>query len=471
MKLKFPARVAMGTVIMAGSLALAQSQPTTLQASNSAPEAANMAAAPSPTPAPQASTQSDRSPSDAFNEHMPKWLRFSGEIRLRGEGFTGAGFKPDDGTGYMLSRVRLNMRVQPTSWMTFMFQGQDSHILGEDEKKLAPLPPYQDTFDLRQAYLEFGDVEKRNFGFRLGRQELAFGSERLLGNANWLNTPRSFDGFRATYRGSSYRLDGFAACMDKIHDGQFNECVFGSNIYGFYSTFTKLVPKTSIEPFFFWRRQSALKTEEGVTGIMNYGTVGFHWSVKPATALDYDVEMARQAGSLGSDTISAWAGHWLVGYTLASVRYKPRFMTEFNYATGDHGVDGTRGTFDQIYPSGHDLYGLVDQVGWKNIEHVRGGVELKPTAKWKIGSKYSSYWLADTHDALYSAASTALAKSAAGTAGKWVGQELDFTGSYSVNKRTVLSGGFGHLFPGTFLRNTTPHVGYTYPYVQVVYGF
>jgi hypothetical protein len=431
---------------------------------------------PSTTPAPSGpqvqANVSDRSPSDELNDQLPKWLRFSGEIRLRGEGVDGLGFKPDNGTGYFLTRIRLNMRIQPTAWMAFVFQGQDAHILGEDERKIAPLPPYQDTFDLRLGYLELGDAEKKHFGFRIGRQELAFRSEKLLGNSNWLNTPRSFDGMRGTFRGTGYRVDAFAACLDKIHDGQFNECTPGNNIYGIYTALSKLVPKASLEPFFLWRRQSALKSEAGPVGIMNYGTIGVHLKGKAGAGADYDVELARQDGSLGTDTISAWAGHWLGGYTLTQARYKPRFFTEFNYASGDaNGADGTRGTFDQIYPSGHDQYGLVDQVGWKNIEHIRGGFELSPNAKWKFGTKYSSYWLAEAHDALYNAASTAIAKSASGTAGRWVGQELDFVAAYNYNKRTQLAGGIGHLFPGTFLNNTTPGNGYTYPYLAMTYGF
>lgn len=364
------------------------------------------------------------------------------------------------------------MRLQPTSWMRLYFQGQDAHIVGEDETKLAPLPPYHDDFDLRQAYVEFGDIESKAFGFRLGRQELAFGSERLLGNANWLNTPRSFDGFRATYRGNGYRIDGFAACMDRIINGQFNECLSGSNIYGGYSAFSKLIPKTSIEPYFFWRRQSGLRSEAGPLGIMNEATIGFRWDVKPAAGFDYDIEMDRQAGSLGSDSISAWAGHWLAGYTVSQSKYKPRPFVEFDYASGDaNSSDGTRGTFDQIYPSGHDLYALTDQVGYKNIELVRGGFEFKPATKWKLTTKYGAYWLANTHDAFYSGPGVAVAKSAAGTAGRYVGDELAFIAAYTYNKHTVVSAGLGHFFTGTFLNNTTPGHGYTYPYLQLTYGF
>lgn len=460
-----------GTIILLAAQMLGQSSGATQPASQ--PEKIAALTPPQASGSPQSATLStDQSPTDKLNENLPHWLAFSGEIRLRGEGFTGAGFKPDDSDGYLLTRVRLNMRIQPTSWMRFFVQGQDAHILGEDETKIAALPPYQDDFDLRQGYVEFGDVEKSTFGFRAGRQELAFGSERLLGNANWLNTPRSFDGFRATFRGNGFRVDGFAACMDKIVTGKFNKCVPGSNIYGGYGTLSKLLPRTSVEPFLFWRRQSGVKSEAGPLGVMNQATIGFHVGMKPAAGIDYDVEMARQAGSVGSDTISAWAGHWLVGYTVTHSHYKPRMFSEFDYASGDHNpTDGTRGTFDQIYPSGHDLYALTDQIGLKNIELIREGFEFKPAAKWKLTAKYGSYWLADSHDALYSSASTALAKSTAGTAGRWVGQELDFIAAYNYNKRTLFSAGFGHLFAGTFLNNTTPGVGYNYPYASITYAF
>src|SRR5262249_3415049 len=142
--------------------------------------------------------------------------------------------------------------------------------------------------------------------------------------------------------------------------------------------------------------------------------------------LDYGLEMARQDGSLGSDDISAWAGHWVLGYTAAKMKFKPRFSAEYNYASGDRsGTDGQRHTFDQLYPTGHDKYGLADQVGWKNIHNLRAGVDFKPGKKWAVRGRYDAWWLADTHDALYDAGSNVIAKVAAGTAGKYVGQELD----------------------------------------------
>lgn len=408
-------------------------------------------------------------PSDKLNSHLPSWLRFSGEIRLRGAGALGDFFKADTNDAYLLSRFRLNMAVMPTAWMSFHFQAQDSRVIGDT--KTASLPALQqDTMDLRLAYVELGK-EDHPVSARIGRQELAFGEERLIGPANWLNTPRSFDGASATFHVNGVRLDAFAASVVKIHDRQFNESTPGNDIYGLYSSFAKLVPDSKVEPYLFWRRQSGLTVEPGVLGISNFATIGVRWAGKAAGKTDYDVEVAKQAGSEGPKTIAAWAGHWLGGYTLTHTRFSPRFVAEYNYATGNNPANGKISTFNQLFPSGHDLYGLTDQVGWQNIEHVRTGVELKVRPDWTVSSKYSSYWLADDHDALYNTAGVAIAVSPSGKAGSYVGQELDFVLSHKYKVGPVVSGGVGHLFPGTFLQDTTPGKSYTFPYAAVAYAF
>jgi SAM-dependent methyltransferase len=314
------------------------------------------------------------------------------------------------------------------------------------------------------------DVEKKSVGVRAGRQELAFGDERLLGNANWPNTARSFDALRGTIRHGGFRADLFAARVVKLHDGEFDWSTPGNNLYGVYGGIEKRVPSATVEPYFLWRRQSALKTELGMPGISNFGTVGVRWVGKLPANLDYGTEMDKQAGSLGTDTITAWAGHWLLGKTLINTRFKPHFSVEYNYASGNP-TDGTRSTFDQLYPTGHDKYGLDDQVGWKNIRNARAGVDLKLAKKWGLTNRYDAWWLADPHDALYTAASTVVARNTAGTAGRFVGQELDSVVAYTFSKYLQVSGGYGHIFPGTFLNHTTPGESYNFPYASTTLVF
>ncbi len=411
------------------------------------------------------------SPLDPLNERLPKWLRFSGQARARAEGYSGGGFNSANEDAYLLTRVWLNMKIQPSPWLKFYFQSQDSHAPWK--KAAPPGPPFRDTMDLRQGYVEFGDTEKQNLGLRFGRQELEFGEGRLVGALPWANTARTFDGFRGSFVGDGYRLDAFAAAVVRISQDNFDESTPGNNFYGLYSSFKKLVPKATLEPYFFWRRQSGLRTELAQPGIMNFGTYGLRWVGKLPGNFDYNTDVAGQKGSLGSESIGAWASHLLLGYTIPKARFTPRAFVEYNHASGDENpTDNKRGTFDQLYPTGHDKYGLTDQVGWQNMHHVRTGVEFKFNKKWSATGRHNAYWLANARDALYNAgAGVAIARDPSGTSGTFVGQGFDIVSSYAVNSRLSISGGFGKIFAGTFLKDTTPGASYNFPYAMSVYTF
>ena len=415
-------------------------------------------------------TPSDRGflsfvPTEVFNRSLPRWLQFTGEERLRLEGFSGGSFQPDTGDAYLLNRFRFNMGLLPASWLKFRFQVQDSRVWWKNQTPYAS--PYQDTFDLRLAYLELGDIEKRPASLRVGRQEINLGEERLVGSSGWTNTARSFDAARLTLREGKYRLDAFASSPVVLQDGNVGDHVPGNNLHGLYGGLQNVVPGSTIEPYLFWRLAQRQKSETGTLGNLDFTTLGVRWLGKLPRGFDYSMEMASQRGSLGTDRILAWAGHYVGGYTLSSF-WTPRWFIEYNYASGDHnGKDGARQTFDQLYPSGHDKYGLADQVGWKNILHARTGIECKPRPRWMLSARYSAYWLADAHDALYNSAGTALFRRADGTAGRFVGVEFDGNLVYLYSRQFQIGAGFGHLIPGTFLDRTTPGRAYSYPYLML----
>ena len=122
---------------------------------------------------------------EEWNKELPKWVQFTGDYRARVEGFSGGGFADNKDDIYWLNRFRLNLAIKPASWLTFFAQGQDARVWGKNQNP--PVPPFQNTLDLRQAYMEIGGTEKKTFGFRFGRQELVFGDQRLIGHLNWTN--------------------------------------------------------------------------------------------------------------------------------------------------------------------------------------------------------------------------------------------------------------------------------------------
>jgi hypothetical protein len=162
----------------------------------------------------------------------------------------------------------------------------------------------------------------------------------------------------------------------------------------------------------------------------------------------------------------------MLGRTFQDVSTAPRVFVESNYASGTKNPTGhTWGTFDQIYPSSHDKLDFADQVGRRNIQQVRVGVEETIGSKWKLWQSYEDLWLATTHDALY-ASSGAISVAAVPTApSRHIGQEVDFSAEYQVNKKITAGFGYARLFTGRFLKTATPGRNYGYPFVYLTYGF
>jgi hypothetical protein len=399
------------------------------------------------------------------NGQLASWLQVRGEFRTRIEGFSGGGFG-DNGDAYWMDRFRLNATVRPSKSLAFVVQGQDSRAF--DKTAGSQVAPFRDTLDLRVAYGEIGS----NSTVRIGRQELAFGEQRLLGPLPWTNTARSFDGARVTLKSKLGQVDAFAASVVTIDPTGFDKSGSGNLISGAYGSFTAVIPKQVIEPYFFWRQSRDIAAELGGLAPLHQATTGLRVAGKLPAALDYSGEVAVQTGSVGPDSVMAWAGHSAIGKTLTGTPGHPRMFAEYNYASGDADrADGTRGTFDQLYPTGHDKLGLADQVGWKNIHGARGGVEIKPTAKWQLAGSYHSWWLASATDGLYGASGALVTRSPTGTAGRQVGQEVDAQLAYAYSPQLQIGAGYAHLIPGEFLNNMTPGHSYNYPYVMVTYVF
>jgi hypothetical protein len=390
-----------------------------------------------------------------------------GEFRGRIEGFDGGGFGNGNHDAYWMDRFRLNAAVRATDALTFMVQAHDARAF--DKKTGGQLPPMRDTLDLRQAY---GEYRQAHAVVRIGRQDLAFGEQRLIGNLPWTNAGRSFDAGRVTIKEKIGQFDVFAASVVTIYPEAFDSSGHGNLLYGTYESLTGILPKQTIEPYVLWRQSRDVPAELGGTAPIRQATAGLRMAGLLPLGFDYSGEAALQRGSVGADQIQAWAGHALVGKAIGTRRMSPRLFGEFNHASGDpNPKDGIRGTFDQLYPTGHDKLGLADQVGWKNISHARGGVEFKPARRWQVASSYHSWWLASPNDALYSASGAVVVRSSSGTAGRHVGQEIDGMVTYVYSPQLQINSGLAHVFPGEFLERTTDGHAYTYPYVMVTYVF
>lgn len=410
----------------------------------------------------------DVHPATTLDAHLPKWLNLEAEERLRFEGYQNASFKRGNDDSYQLNRFRLQADLQFGSRLKFVSQVQDARPFLQKP----PLgPPNQNQWDLKLAYLQYGDPEKHWFSLRVGRQLINY-NNTLIANSEWRNQGRSYDAAVTNLQHGSYHLGIFAASAVVPLASGISHHQQGNNIYGLYGRIDNLLPSSSFEPFVLWRVQPHLVLEPALstrTGKEDLKTYGFRLKGRAPSALDYSVEAARQAGHDGSEPIRAWALTGGLGYELRSVRTDPRLFAQYDYASGNsHPGDGVHRTFDTMFPTAHDRFGIVDLFGWQNLRVARAGATVMPHRRWSVTGQYLDVWAASNADAVYNTSGGAIVHgNLPASAGSHLGEEFDVYSWYEINAHLNIGGGYGRFNAGTFLSQLAPAHQYSYPYFVI----
>jgi hypothetical protein len=409
----------------------------------------------------------DFSPMSELNRQLPYWLSFGLEERFRFESYSNNGFKPGNDDSYFLNRYRVQMLIRPTSWFRIVGQLQDARPFLQKP----PIgPPNENRLDLKLAYAEIGDPERDWISVRVGRQIINY-NNTLIADSQWRDQARSYDAAVANLHKDRYRLGIFAASVVVPLDEGISHHQEGNNIYGLYGGIDRIVPNSVLEPFVLLRvaPSVAIETTSRVkTGKLDETTYGLRWKGIVRTNLDYSYELAIQRGNAGTNGIRTWASTMGAGYRISQSGWRPRLFSTYDYASGDRNPeDGTRGTFDTLYPTAHDRLGISDQFGWQNISAVRGGATIEPHARWTLTGQYLDFWLASASDGLYNSSGGLIVRDSTGRSGTHVGDEFDGYTWYELNRHVNIGCGFAHLLPGSFLQHTTKGAHYNYPYFAI----
>jgi len=409
------------------------------------------------------------SPMALANRNLPDWVCFTAGYRTRFESYDGNAFLPNRSDSYLLTRFRLGMLLKPQRWLRVYSELQDTDAFFKAPPRT---PPYQETWDLRRAYVDLGDVQEGHWALRAGRQDLSFEDGRLVGTSYWRNASRGFDAVEAVSNWHWINATAFAASPVVLSDNGLSHHQPGNNLYGTDAKLSSLVRSAVIEPFLFWRVAPGLVTENGAPAHLDERTAGARFAGTIGEAWDFDAEGAAQSGSVGTDPIRAWAWLAIGGYTFRNLPRKMRLFGEYDYASGDRNPqDGIRGTFDQISPNVHDHLGLADQFAWQNLKMVRAGVRVWARRNWIFAAAWQDYWLANRSDGFYNSSESIVARDARGLSGDHIGEEYDIQTSYRLDRNLEFGAGFGYVLPGTFLARTGHGAGYTYPYILMSYNF
>lgn len=424
---------------------------------------------------------------------------FGGQIRARYEaksGFAVPGVagavdfsKATPDNSYWLMREKFHIGWKPNSWINLYAEARDSHTWKDKRRP----EPEEDAFDLHQAFIAVGNGKEFPVTAKVGRQELSYGDERLIGAFDWNNIGRVFDAAKLRFENDMFWVDAFSGRVVLADDDNFNVANDYDWFSGVYASTKTLIPKQETQLYFLARNTGA-KSPAATTGSPQAGgpgardiyTLGLRVKSLPGQfhGWDYDAELAGQLGRFVESGKSldheAFAAHIAGGYTFENADWKPRLGLEYNFASGDSNpTDGKHGTFENLFPTNHKFYGFMDFVSWQNIHNVRISASAKPVKGLTLTADYHLFWLADMADYFYgvSGASRSAGGYTRNTAGRdsYAGSELDLIATYAIKPYATAQVGYGHFFRGDYVKQslatTTGSKDADWFYAQLVFNF
>jgi hypothetical protein len=416
---------------------------------------------------------------------------------------------------YWLSR--LMPRIGYTGdWISTAVELRSSYSFGDDRyTAISPgknLAENDGPLQLELAYVTIGNFKDFPLTVKVGRQELNFGDQRLVGAAMWLNIPHTFDAAKVRYQNSFLGVDLFAADLVYVRGNHFETSNSQDRLSGAYVDLPGLSKKNVVELCLLARNVSrGIVTDDWslvpapfrFTAPQDTYTLGAHAKSKPGAygPWDYGVEAMYQFGDrtavFPATTVAvaekaprldqgAWAFIIQGSYTWKEIPWTPRLAAIVSCASGDrNSTDANSQTFMNLLPSNHGLYGAMDLSSLQNIEDYRLSFSAKPSATTSLALDVHQQYLENTHDYWYNVAGVPRnTPGATPGSGKGfginpgyspdLGQEVDVIAGWTVCKGLLLEAGIGHFFRGYYVKESLRVPGSkdaNYCYVQATANF
>lgn len=317
----------------------------------------------------------------------------------------------------------------------------------EDGRKTGPRPIDEDQLNVQNLFVDV--MPAKNFTIRAGRQEIDYGSGRLISVREGPNARLYFTGGKVMYASSRLSVDGFVLMADTTNTGVFdNNSTRQINLWGMYSKL--IIPKSgNLDFYYLGIRREASSFEEGTANEVRH-TIGTRlW--KYGGGFIYNVEAAWQFGKFGNGDIRAWTGSVDIGYVFKKLSVNLRN----DYISGDKKAgDGNLQTFNPLYPKG-GYFGFDPQVGPVNLIDIHPYVTLALLKNLTFQTDVVFNWRYSLQDGIYRP-SGSFNMAGAASRKRYIGTAYLASVVYGLSKYISMNTGIQYFNTGAFVHDVIP---------------
>ena len=366
-----------------------------------------------------------------------RYLSLGGESRLRYDQFRNANFGtgPQDGNGFALQRYLFHADLHVEPRLRVFVQLQSGIETG---RAGGPRPTDEDVLDLHQAFVDVrAGPAGRRVVVRVGRQELEFGSGRLIAASEGLNVRRSFDAIRPIYRHGTWEWNGLIARLVETSRGAFDdgrvpgEWVWGVGGSGPHGVWPNAILGVYLYGFDRERAPFAQRT-----GHEHRYTLGSRHQGR-AGSLAFNTDLIYQWGRFDADRIRAWAIASDLRATLPGSRVFLGIRT--NVASGDRDrQDRKLQTFNPMFPS-TSYSGRTALQGPSNLIDVTPSLRIQAWRSLAIVSETAVIWRQSTSDTIFGVNARPFGEQGGSDAdARFIGVQPSFQGEWQFDVHSLL---------------------------------
>lgn len=355
----------------------------------------------------------------ALSKSACTYLSFGGEARLEADRAQNEDWGGRDvGTQvFLLQRYQLHADLH---------LGKRVRIFGqlrsglENGRKTGPRLIDEDQLNVQNFFVDLipyeGQGEK--ITVRLGRQELQYGSGRLIDVQEGPNLRLYFDGAKVAYSSARLKVDGFVMTNGGINTGVFDNPVSRKiGLWGVYGTWYAS-KKINIDLSYLGISRADARFDEGIANELRHTVAARFWN--SGSGLVYNVEMSYQFGSFGKGKVRAWGVSADIGYRFENLKGSPILNLRSDLVSGDGKKgDGKLGTMNPMYPNG-GYFGVYPQAGPANLMSLHPSLAWNPAENVRMSLETVYYWRQSLQDGIYRPSGT-FNLSSSGSARRYIG--------------------------------------------------
>jgi hypothetical protein len=372
------------------------------------------------------------------------WMRYSNEYNSR---------LTTIHNDYLLPRVRVYGDAWYSDWLRLYgeFVWADSYF-----HDLPSVPPDIDRGDIQNLFVDVKlfELADKPVYVRGGRQELLYGSQRMITPLSWANKRHTFEGVKIFRQGEEWDFDAFWTQYVPPNASDFDSVDNNQDFAGAWLTHRPEAGET-VDFYYLFYDNTNVAFQQGIQRLPFQGhTMGTRWAGKDEDWL-WDFESALQFGEQANEDLFAGMGTAGVGHNWSCESFSPTAWIYYDFASGDSnpGAGGAH-TFHPLFPFGHYYLGWMDLVGRQNIHDLNAHFYIYPEPWLTVWLQYHRFWLDERRDALYNAGGVAIRRDPTGAAGRDVGDEIDIVLNFHLTRYSDVLVSWNKLYGGGFLEAT-----------------